>query len=81
MSDERLLAAAGLSDMLIYLSGGLFVIGLNEGFSSLAGRAFGASHFSLMSDYLTKALILNTISIVFPIIIAIFGDKILIFLH
>lgn len=81
MEDERLLAAAGLCDMLIFFSGGMFVIGLNEGFSSLAGRAFGSKNYMLMGAYLNKAALLNTLAFLSPVIVAYFGDSILIFLH
>lgn len=80
MSNPKLIAAAGLTDMLLYLSGVMLIIGFNEGFTSLAGRAFGAKHYKLMGEYLNKALTLNTISYAIPVFISLIGDKILIFL-
>ncbi|KAL4471555.1 hypothetical protein ABPG74_008448 [Tetrahymena malaccensis] len=80
LGSAEIIAAVGLSDMVIYFSGGLFVMGLNEGFTSLAGRAFGAGHLKLIGIYLNKALFLILCFYLVPLVVAFYSDKILILL-
>jgi multidrug resistance protein, MATE family len=80
LNQPEYLAAIGLTDLLIYFSGGLFGIGLNEGFCSLASRAYGAKHYKLIGDYLNKAILVICTIFVILTIISFNGERILIFL-
>lgn len=80
LNNPEYVAAAGLSDMLIYFSGAIFVIGLNEGFSSLAARAYGAGHYKLIGTYLNKGFLLIFILFLTIVVLSLMGEEILVFL-
>lgn len=60
--------------MVMFFSGGFLFIGLNEGFTSLAGRAFGAGELHMIGKYLNKAVFILTIVFISFMIIALFSD-------
>lgn len=66
--------------MVAFFSGGALFLGYNEGFTSLAGRAFGAGEMHIIGKLLNKTFFILGIIFIFFTTIALYSDLILIFL-
>jgi Na+-driven multidrug efflux pump len=51
-----LLDALGLANLTANCCGGMFIVGMNQGFGSLMGRAHGADSDRLKINYLNKGI-------------------------
>ncbi|KAL4426645.1 hypothetical protein ABPG74_018723 [Tetrahymena malaccensis] len=81
LNDTNILSGIGLANVMMNCSGAYMLQGLNQGFSSLGARAYGAGSKQLLYDYLFKAFLTIVKVTFFFGTFLIFQEEILLFLN